>query len=388
MNVLFVTTSLMQGGAELQVYLLATQLKLRGHRVSIVTMRDPEAFVDSLRELDIPLHSLSMIRGHPDLRAFSKLAAIVKELEPDVVHSHMVHANLLARVTRLLSPFPVQVSTAHNLTEGARWRDYAYRITDPLCDLTTNVCNRCVERYVRVGAAPAGKIRYVPNGLDFSAFKPTPGSRELKRRELDVDDSTFLWLAVGRLEEQKDYPTMFDAVARLVSSYRDESGPWRDLKVVIAGSGTLQAELKKVVRESGLTSRVTFLGDRNDVADLMGAADGYVMSSAWEGLPMVLLEAGAARLPAVVTDVGGNREAITDDAIGALVSPGEPAALATAMMGLMSLNKVELQRIGERFREHVERTFGITRVVEEWEVIYAALLSGGGAGARPRRWAV
>ncbi len=387
MNIQFVTTSLMQGGAELQVYLLATQLKRRGHEVSVVSMRDPEAFVDGLQELGIPLHSLAMERGSPDVKAIAKLGNLVRELKPEVVHSHMVHANLLARLTRLFAPFSVQVSTAHNLTEGARWRDYAYRLTDPLCDLTTNVCGKCVERFIQVGATPANKIRYVPNGLDFSTFKPTPGSHAAKRRELGVDDSTFLWLAVGRLEEQKDYPTLFEAVARLVASFNSGPGPWRGMKFVIAGSGSLEERLKSSAREAGLDPHVAFLGDRKDVADLMDAADGYVMSSAWEGLPMVLLEAGAARLPAVVTDVGGNREAVTGEAVGALVPSADAAALASAMTRLMSLGKDELEQMGQRFREHVEGTFGITRVVELWEAVYHELLTRARDGAKPRRWA-
>lgn len=371
LRIQFVTTSLMRGGAEAQVFLLASEAKRRGHQVSVVSMRDPEAFEPELKALDIPFHSLSMQRGVGDPRALLRLARLVRRERPDVVHSHMVHANLLARLTRLLARMPVQISTAHNLTEGARWREIAYRLTDPLCDLTTNVCHECVERYIEAGVAPRGRIRYMANGLDVARFDPQPGRREAKREELGVETSTFLWLAAGRLEEQKDYPNMIEAVKRLGE---DATTAGRRVAVIVAGSGDLRAHLENEVAGAGLTDTVTFLGDRADVPDLMAAADAYLMSSAWEGLPMVLLEAGAARLPAVVTDVGGNDEVVTDGATGFVVPPHDSAALAAAMWRLMSLGEGELELFGENLRHHVEARFGLAAVFDRWEALYRQLL--------------
>lgn len=374
LRIQFVTTSLMHGGAEVQVFLLAAELKRRGHAVSLVTMRDAEAFDTELRDLGVPLYSLSMRRGVGDPRALVRLARVVREQRPDVAHSHMVHANLLSRLARPLAWMPVQVSTAHNLTEGARWRELAYRATDPLCDLTTNVCRKCVEHFVAVGATPQARIRYVPNGLNIAAFKPTADARAAKRRELGVPDAAFLWLAVGRVEEQKDYPNLIAAVKRLFDARatQDDAPPFA---MVIAGSGALEAEMRALAQEAGVAAPpITFLGDRKDVVDLMAAADGYVMSSAWEGLPMVLLEAGASHLPAVVTDVGGNREAVLDGDTGYVVPPRDDAALAAAMARLMRLDRAELAAMGDRSRAHIEANFGLASVVDRWEAIYAELL--------------
>ncbi len=365
-----VTTSMMGGGAEVQVLLLAKELKRRGHAVEVVSMRDPEAFEDEFAAADIPFHSLGMRRGAADPRAVLRHARLVRAFQPHVVHSHMVHANLLARVTRLLAPFPVQISTAHNLTEGARWREVAYRLTDPLSDLTTNVCKPCVERFVEVGAAPAGRIRYMPNGLEFKAFEMPEGTREAKRAELGVDGRTFLWLAVGRLEEQKDFPGMIEAVAEL-SRIR----PGADFKVVVAGEGHLAESLRARAVDLGLADRFELIGVRTDVPALMAAADGYLMSSAWEGLPMVLLEAAAARLPAVVTDVGGNAEVVRHQETGLVVPPHDFAALADAMSELSMLPSEARRAMGENARQHAERAFGIEGVVDRWETLYRELLA-------------
>lgn len=370
LRIQFVTTSLMHGGAEVQVFLLAAELKRRGHEVSLVTMRDPEAFQPELRALGIPLVSLSMRRGVGDPRAIWRLAKAVRDHRPHVAHSHMVHANLLSRLTRPLAWTPVQVSTAHNLTEGARWRELAYRATDPLCDLTTNVCRKCVEHFIEVGATPRTKIRYMPNGLDLGKFRPSAGARAAKRAELGVPNDTFLWLAVGRVEEQKDYPNLIRAVKRLAAASA-AAGPFA---VVVAGSGALSAEMEVMARETGLGAALRFLGDRTDVVDLMAAADGYVMSSAWEGLPMVLLEAGASHLPAVVTDVGGNREAVEDGVTGFVVPPHDDEALAAAMTNLKALGAADLEAMGRRSRAHVESSFALASVVDRWEALYRELL--------------
>ncbi|TVR96865.1 MAG: glycosyl transferase family 1, partial [Trueperaceae bacterium] len=177
-RIMLVTTTLMRGGAETQVFLLARSFARRGHAVHVVSMRPPEAYQDDLRELGIAFTNLRMRSGMPDPRGMLRLSRAVRAWRPDVVHSHMVHANLLARLTRILAPMPVLVTTAHNLTEGARWRELAYRYTDRLATLSTNVCQAAVDRFVAVGAVPEGRMRFVPNGLEPAAFAPDPVRRE------------------------------------------------------------------------------------------------------------------------------------------------------------------------------------------------------------------
>lgn len=372
LRILLFTTSLMAGGAEIQVYLIAMELRRRGHDVLVVSMRDPEALDAELVSSGVPVESLSMRRGVANPMALFQFASIIRRFRPDVIHSHMIHANLLSRLARPLAPVPVLISTAHNISEGARWRELAYRATDRLVDLTTNVCKKCVENFVAVGATPRDRIRYVPNGLDLSRFRHDDEVRRLLRASLDLDESTFLWLAVGRLEEQKDYPNLLSAVAALRSS-TDSGSP---LVVLVAGEGPLLSELVAERVRLGLPEdSVRFLGQRDDIPDLMSAADAYVMSSAWEGLPMVLLEAGAAGLPVVATAVGGNEELVVNGVTGMLVPPADASALANAMQGVMELTSEERRALGHNATMNVTNSFSIETVVDLWLKIYNDLLS-------------
>jgi len=367
-RVLLVTTSLMRGGAEAQVFLLARTLSERGHELEVVTMRDPEAFSEELAALDIPLLSLGMRPGVPDPRGLARLVAILRRFRPDIVHSHMVHANLLARVARPFAPVPVLISTAHSFNEGARWREVAYRLTDPLCDLTTNVCSAAVERFVEVGAVPRARIECVWNGIDLHSKDALQASAGGTEHAVHSGDG-FAWLAVGNLGEAKDYPTMLRALRRL-----SDAGEAATLTIVGGGAATAVKSLQAEMDALGLTpDRVRFLGARRDVPALLCAADGFLMSSAWEGLPLVLLEASAARLPLVATAVGGNPDVVIPEKSGILVPARDPTALADAMLRVMRLPPEVRRAWGDTGRAHVERHFNIERIVDRWEQLYDRL---------------
>lgn len=376
---MLLTTSLMRGGAELQVYLLARGLKIRGHDVTVVSMRDPEALEQELADSGVPVVSLGMRSGVPDPRAVLRLAREIRRTKPQIVHSHMVHANLLGRITRIFQRAPVLISTAHNLTEGARWRELAYRLTDPLASLTTNVSPSAVERFVKVGAVRAERIRYVPNGLDLGPFYAEESERSATRAELGVNEAQFAWLAVGRLEEQKDYPNLLNAVARLL---RGDQFRADDMVLLVVSDGPQRSELEELRRELELDPEtIRFLGSRSDVPDLMRAADGYVMSSAWEGLPMVLLEAAAAGLPIVATNVGGNGDIVVDGRTGFLVPPRDPISLGGRMKHVMLMPSEQRSELGRAARGMVEDNFEIGSVVDMWLEIYNDLLGQGNLAA-------
>jgi glycosyltransferase involved in cell wall biosynthesis len=365
-RIVFLITSLDYGGAQTEIVHLAIGLKNLGWNVRLISMLRVEAFTEKLDRANIPVISLGMSKGIPDPKAIGKLANLLRQWKADILHSHLFHANILSRITRIIVPIPIVISTAHNINEGRRWREIAYRSSDRLADLTTNVSKAAVKRYIQVGAVPANKIMFIPNSIDTEIFAPDLQARNKIRQQLNLENK-FVWLAVGRLEEQKDYPNLLQAFARIVREFPETI-------LLICGKGNLQSELEVLTEQLKIQQRVRFLGIRSDIRDIMNGVDAYVMSSAWEGMPIVLLEASAVGLPIVATDVGGNREIILDDRSGFLVPPKDDRTLGLKMQQLMKLSTSERWQMGQIARKYVEDNYSIERTLSKWQQIYDRML--------------
>jgi glycosyltransferase involved in cell wall biosynthesis len=367
-RVLFVVTTLGRGGAERQVVDLARAYRARGVEVAVAAMLGGPLEAE-LGRLGVPVTLLGMRRGVADPRAILALAAAVRRIRPDVVHSHMVHANLLARVTRLVAPMARLVCTAHNIDEEGALRELGYRVTDRLADLTTNVSAAATSRYAARGLAGARRLRHVPNGLDLARFGGDAAGRPALRAALGLAAEDVAWLFVGRLDVQKDPATLL----RGFSAHR-RTHPRARLLVV--GDGPLREEARHLAEAEGLGAAVAFLGPRDDVASLMQAADAFVLASRWEGLPMVLLEAAGSGLPIVATDVGGNAEIVLDGDSGRLVRAGDAAALGAAMDHVASMDAAGRAALGARGRALVAERYDLERIADQWLEAYAAIPAG------------
>ncbi|AFY69750.1 glycosyl transferase group 1 [Thalassoporum mexicanum PCC 7367] len=364
-KVFLLITSLEYGGAQTELVNLATQLKGSGWQVEVCTLLKPEVHMQRLAQAEIPLHDLAMQRGLANPIAIFRLVELIRRSQPQILHSHMVHANLLARLTRLFVKVPLLISTAQNMKEGSRWREIAYRLSDPLCDLTTNVSQVAVDRYVEVGAVPAHKVRYLPNSVNVERFNAQPEARQKLRTELSLE-GMFVWIAVGRLTRQKNYPNLLHAFAAVAQNNPNAC-------LLIAGGGELEAQIMELIESLGLGDRVRLLGNCSDMPDLFNAADAMVMASDWEGMPLVLLEAAASGLPIVATDVGGNGEVVIDGENGWLVPPGDTEALAVAMQKNMQLPDAARSQMGAIGRQHVLENFSLPAVAKRWQALYQEL---------------
>ncbi|HSW09530.1 MAG TPA: glycosyltransferase [Bacillota bacterium] len=364
----FLLTDLARGGAETTVVSLATWLARRCWEVGVVSMLAPKDYTDLLGASGIPIASLGMRRKVPDPRAVFGLARILRQWRTQVLHCHMVHANLLGRVTRMASPVPALISTAHSINEGGVWREFGYRLTDRLSDLTTHVSRAGGDRYLRVRAVSPARLLVIPNAVDLDRYRPDPAIRQALRDRLGLKQR-FIWLAVGRLEPAKDYPSLVKAFAKVGDQHPTSV-------LLVAGEGSCRPQVERMVADLGVTGRIRLLGLRDDVPDLMRAADAYVMSSAWEGMPLVLLEASASGLPIVATDTGGNREVVRDGSSGFLVPPSDPDSLARKMLDLMGLGEPERWQMGQAGRARMESEHALDRIAALWENIYRELVAG------------
>lgn len=356
----FLITDFRVGGAQRQLTDVALRLAARGWRVAVVSMVPPTApaLVGELTGAGIPVRDLGMRLGVPDPRGAGRLVALLRSGRPHVLHTHLVHATLLARGVRPVAPVGALVSTIHGIGEASRWREWGYRLTRRASDLTTHVSRVGAEHYAPLGVSRDGRVEVVPNGVDPSRFH---------HRAAEPRPGPFVWLSVGRLEPSKDYEGLLAAFRRLV-----EDGV--DAVLQVAGEGPARSRLEGLVRREGLNGRVQLLGVRGDIPDLMASADAYVTASRAEGLPMALLEAGASGLPIVATGVGGTRDVVVEGENGFLVPPGDAGALAASMRRLQDLGRDDRRRMGAAGRRRVELHFDLDRIVDRWEAIYRGLL--------------
>ena len=359
MKILLVITGLGMGGAEHVVTSLADELVNLGHQVKIAYLSG-EAIVLP-KNPDIDLIPIGMNSSKDVVKAYLKLRNVVKQFNPDVVHSHMFHSNIISRLLRLTMRVSRIVSSSHNVDEGGKFRMLTYRLTDRLTDISTNVSQEAVDALVEKGAVRAGHMISVVNGIDTTHFCFNSDARQEKRAELDIANKNLV-LAIGRLESQKDYPNLLNAISILKKQRKD-------FKVLIVGDGPLKEEIMLLADKLKITEFIELLGIRRDVPALMSASDIYVMSSAWEGLPMVILEAMACERFVVATDCGGVNEVV--GSAGFLVKPKDSTLLAQALNRALNLSDDEHYNIGAAARKRIIDNYSLSANVKAYFELYS-----------------
>jgi len=213
MRIALITTCLEVGGAERIVTNLADAFVQRGHEVLIIFLTG-EAIIlpkdKKVQVIGLGLNSVGNLIG-----GYIKLRKILSAFKADVVHSHLYHSNILARLLRLTMHIPVLISSVHNTVEGGRLRMLAYRFSDRFADISTNVSHEAVSSFISKKAVKKGRMVALHNGISTDEFQFCCASRDELRRALEVDDNCKLIIAVGKLSEQKDYPNLFRTLKEL-----------------------------------------------------------------------------------------------------------------------------------------------------------------------------
>ena len=365
MRIVYVLTSLAMGGTERQVLGIAGRMAARGHAVALLVLksREPDSCAT---ELEVTYLEMDKTVGGL-IGGLRRGTAFLGTFQPDVIHSHNFHGNMLARLLRLMYARGTLISTIHNVYEGGWPRMLAYRLTDRFARLTTAVSAAVAERYMRRKAVPGSKCVVVTNGIEIAEFVPDPERRNQMREQMGVVGE-FVWLSVGRITPAKDFPNLLGAFGRVWRAF-PESQLWIAGEAADDGSGKRKAVL--VGMPHGAMDRVHWLGLRRDIPALLDGADGFVLSSAWEGMPLALGEAMAMERPVVATDVGGVRELVGD--AGTIVAAKNSNALAEGMLAMMRLPAEGRAALGGHARERVCQSFTMDAKADEWERIYRSV---------------
>ncbi len=282
--------------------------------------------VDDLAAAGVATTSLE-VRRLADLRWLARLVRSVRTIRPDVIHVHSPALAPAVRVAARLRVFgwrrPGVVSTEHNAWPTyhpvTRWANAA---TAPLDDATLAVSDE-VRRSVRP-AWLRQRVQTLHHGIDTAAVRALGVQREAMRSSLGIRPDEVVVITIANFRVQKNYPCLLHAAAHVAAV-----APLA--RFVAIGQGPLAAEVERLHRELGLGERMLLLGYRPDATAVLAAGDIFTLASDYEGLPVALMEALAHGLPVVATSVGGVAETI-DDSCGLLVAPGDPEALADALL--------------------------------------------------------
>jgi glycosyltransferase involved in cell wall biosynthesis len=346
-------TELAPAGAERCVYELARRLDKGSFDVSVAALRGG-AVAEMLAEAGVPVRVLD-VRSRLDLPRLARLARWMREDRPDVLHTHLYHADLVGRIAASMASVPHVVHTVH--TAEARFRPWQFafaHLAARSCDRIVAVSESARDHHAARAHLPLDVYTVIPNGVDVAAFARDPAARATLRRQWGAADDEFIFAYVGRLSEEKGVETLLEAVSLPAAR---QAG----LRLVIAGDGPRRTLVERfLVTPAG--ERTRWLGFVKDVRGVLSAADALVMPSRWEGFGLAAAEAMAAALPVVASDVPGLRDVVDDGATGVLV-PAEDAARLAEAMGRLARDRETCARMGAAGHARAAARFDISRTV-------------------------
>lgn len=371
-TLLFVINSFSYGGSEKHLLELLGRLEQEDLH-SVVLSTDSDPFTARLAERS---RSRVAIRTESALKSLGDWVRVFRQIKPDVVV--LVYGTIwmlpwraalaarLAGVRKLyaihhLMPLPpvepriVRIKSPRDVLRrifGKRVRRMlSARIPPELCTKTICVSDAVRDSLIRQYRFPARKMLTIRNGISPDQFAPSRGDGTAIRSKLGIRAGDFLLVCAARLSAEKGIDVLLSAMGQIVREY-----PF--CKCVIVGEGALREALLAQTKTLGLTGHIFFEGFQSDVRPYLCAADAFVLTSHIEGLPFSILEAMACGLPCVVTDVGGNAEAVANRVNGLVVKPGSVDDVAQAVIYLLK-HPEERARMAQASRSRAENEFDI-----------------------------
>jgi glycosyltransferase involved in cell wall biosynthesis len=313
-----------------------------------------------------------------DVKALRALVRLLRRDRPQIVHTHAAKAGTLGRVAALIAfgrarPALVHTFHGHSLTGYFSGRTAAgYRLIERWLarrtDVLVAVSAEVRDDLVRLGVAPPGRFTVIPLGLDLRRFIDD-SDRDLRRAALrdewGIEPRDELVTLIARLVPIKRVDRFLRVAARLADG--------RGTRFVVVGDGELRDQLTSSAEAGALGDRLLWAGFRRDMPDVCFASDVVMLTSDNEGTPVSLIEAQAAAVPVVGTDVGGVRSVVRTGVTGFVNSPDDEAGLAASTAAILDDHDLAAG-MASAGRAHVQRSFGIERLVEDHDRLYRRLL--------------
>jgi glycosyltransferase involved in cell wall biosynthesis len=360
-DILFVTVGYTLGGSENMIARIAPKLKMRRYKVRVLAFKGWGPISEKLKSDGIECFSL-FGKGRFDIRILWRYFLYLRRYPPNVIIAFLYRAYIPTRIFAALLGIPNISSVRGVRVRMSSMQRILDRITSPLCDVIYSCSNAVTDFLIKDVSIKKEHIVTIHNGIDIKSFTVKVDRKE-KLEELGLDSRTKVFGTIGRLHEPTKGIKVLLEASKIVQSKADSH-------LLIVGSGKDENSLKKMAKNLGI--KALFLGERNDVAEILRVMDLFVLPSLSEGFPVVLLEAMAAGLPVVATDVGGNREVVLDGDTGFLTESGNPNELAEKIKELLGSN-IMRRNFGKAGFNRVKEKFSIDKTVNGIERLWNKL---------------
>ncbi|MCP6726786.1 MAG: glycosyltransferase [Patescibacteria group bacterium] len=374
-KIVHVISGLNIGGAETMLYRLLSNMDETKFSLEVISLTDIGPVGKKIQKLGIPVRSLGMESGVPNLFASFRLIRWLRASSPDLVQTWMYHADFMVGLVVKLAGMSMPVIWGIRQTE-LKWKSmkkttvFIAKINAWLSHWIPEKIICCAEAAKRAHALlgyDREKMVVIPNGFDLQNFHPDDAARRSVRSELGLSDDTMLIGLIARFEPMKDHRIFVRAAGLLIE--------FPELHFLLSGRDINweNKELVEWIMEAGIEKRIHLLGNRDDIAQITSALDIATLSSLQEGFPNVVAEAMASGVPCVVTNVGDAARIVGDT--GIVVPPRNTRALAKGWRELLHMSNTERRSLGAQARQRVQDNYSIESTVQKYQDFYIKVLS-------------
>jgi len=366
-KICYIIGQLGKSGAEKQLYELVKNINKKKFSPMVISLSQGGYWANEIRKLNIEVIELQRRRNKDFTRLF-KLIKLLQAIKPDIVHTYAYSANYYGRVAAILTKVPIVFSSERNSVDIGTYKNRNHIFIDKFLSFFTQgiICNsyNASEALVKKYSFDRRIVFTVHNGINFADFLDRAKANDQRK----IDNKDKVVGTVGRFYPQKNHKLFLDVSKIIIDKYG-----YKDIKFKILGDGPLKNELINYSEQLGIQNNVIFDGERGDILNVLKSFDILLMTSHYEGISNVIMEAMMMGLPVVATDVGGNRELVIDGETGFLCPLNNPSRIADMLHQLVN-NEEEAIRMGENGKKRILNEFGIEKMIKKTENIYTKFL--------------
>lgn len=342
------------GGAQTFLIELIRNLDKTKFEAKVVTIVEKGILAKDLAQLGVEITHIHK-KSRVDLGLIFKLKNYIKLYKPDIVHTQLFGSDTLGRIAAFLAGVKVIITTEQNINpdEGTAKKlvkSILQHVNKKIVVISEGVKNYSIKK----DKIKPAKIKLIYNAVDLEKFS----FRQFK----PIDLNNIKAGVVARFDQQKGHKYLLQAMPQIIAKYPG-------FKLILAGTGSLEAELKKLVQDLNIENNVEFIGVRHDITRLLHRFDLMIMPSIWEGLGIAVIEAQASGIPVLVSNVPGMSELVEQGQTGYLFKPENPDAIFQALDHFLS-NPENHEQVIKNARKQCEQNFGIKKMISEYEKVY------------------